>query len=315
MQRDLLAEPRIGSYSVFLLLAFLTGYLVARSQSGKAGIEGRHIDNQALLIAAISLLGARLFSWLFYFPPGVGLWKALLMPGGGLVFYGGMVFAIASVVIYSWITRLPLKNLFDLWAAPVALGLAIGRVGCFMAGCCWGDVCIDSGQTSALTDSVTRWQIYTVPWLSGPNLPWAVHFPMGTGAHEQQQQLGLIDATAESSLPVHPAQLYEALSVLALSVALYLRFLRRPPAGTVAGALGVGYGLIRFGVEFFRADNPPIYVGLTLSQVISLSLIAGGFWLLHLVKEREPRTQMEPQSGVESEAVVIDKPSVLISKN
>ena len=309
MQRDLFFEPRIGSYSVFLLLAFLAGYLLARSLSAKAGIEGRHIDNQTLLIVAVGLFGARFFSWLFYFPPGVDLWTAMFMPGGGLVFYGGLLFAMGGMVVYGWMARLSLKNLFDLWAAPVALGLAIGRVGCFLAGCCWGDVCVDPARISSLQDSVTRWQVYSVPGLSGPNVPWAVHFPAGTGAHEQQEQLGLINAAAETSLPVHPAQLYEAMGVLALSRVLYQRFLKRRVPGTVTGALGVGYGMIRFAVEFFRADNPPIYVGLTLSQVISLSLIAGGFWLLLARQEQEPQSSRQQGPAFERETVVIDKPT------
>jgi phosphatidylglycerol:prolipoprotein diacylglycerol transferase len=299
MHRELLSNPHIASYSTFLLLAFLSGYLLARRHSSRIGIQGRHIDNQCLIIVVVSLVGARVFSWLFYFPSGFSLWEALLMPGGGLVFYGGLAFGIASVIVYSWVARLPLKDLSDLWSAPAALGLAVGRVGCFLAGCCWGDLCVPPEQMQPVSDSVTRWQIYSVPQLSTRHFPLAVQFPASTGAHEQHQKLGLIDPRAAASLPVHPVQLYEAMAVFALSIALHRCFLRRRTRGSVFARLAIGYGVIRFFVEFLRADNPPIYAGLTLSQVISLSFIAGGTLLVLRFHERAPKSLIGP-CGVES---------------
>jgi phosphatidylglycerol:prolipoprotein diacylglycerol transferase len=76
-------------------------------------------------------------------------------------------------------------------------------------------------------------------------------------------------------LPVHPAQLYEAVAVLVLAFFLQRAFSRRERVGVVFGGLVLGYGIIRFLVEFLRADNPPIYWGFTLSQAISLCFIAG----------------------------------------
>lgn len=273
MHRQFIAHPHIASFSVCLLLAFIAGHLLARRNAASLQIPGRHIDNQALLMVILSLVGARFFSWLFYFPAGTGFWKAMSMGGGGLVFYGGLVFALFTAVTYALIAKLPLRDLTDLWAGPVAIGLGIGRIGCFMAGCCWGDICIPSDRANTILDPLTRRQVYTVPLISRAGFPMAVRFPADTGAHEQHQQLGLIAGKASRSLPVHPAQLYEAAAVFALAILLQRKFAKRRNPGSVFGFLVLGYGIIRFLVEFLRADNPPIYFGLTLSQVISLCFI------------------------------------------
>src|SRR5215212_1963372 len=101
MHPVLLSDPHIGSYSACMLLAFVAGYLLARWRAARVGIQGRHIDNVTLFIPPISLFGARFFSWLFYQPDGTGFVEGMTMDGGGLVFYGGVVFAAATVVIYS----------------------------------------------------------------------------------------------------------------------------------------------------------------------------------------------------------------------
>ena len=109
----------------------------------------------------------------------------------------------------------------------------------------------------------------------------AVRFPEGAGAFEQQQELGLLAAGSTRSLPVHPVQLYEAALALLLVLLLqrYSAENRRP--GIIFCYLIVGYAVIRFATEFFRADNPPIYLGFTLSQVISITLgVAAGLVLV-----------------------------------
>jgi phosphatidylglycerol---prolipoprotein diacylglyceryl transferase len=276
MHRILLASPHVGAYPALLLLALLAGWWLARWRAKRTGIEPRHIDNLALLVAVASLFGARLFSWIFYFPPGFSFWTAMTMGGGGMVFYGGLIFGIACVVVYAGVTRVPLWELFDIVSPPVALGLAIGRVGCFMAGCCWGDVCVDPDALHLHQPQVQS-QILTVPLLSRPNFPLAVRFPKEAGAFEQHQELGLIDVHAARSLPVHPVQLYEAWLALLLALILNRAFQFRSRAGEIAVQLVIGYSLIRFITEFFRADNQPIYWGMTLSQVISIALAALAF--------------------------------------
>jgi phosphatidylglycerol:prolipoprotein diacylglycerol transferase len=274
MHKVLVSDPHIASYSAFLLLGLIGGYLISRWRAVRIGIDAAHIDNLTLLIAVSSLFGARLFSWWFEFPEGVGLWQALTTASGGMVFYGGMIFGVLAAIVYAACTCMSLGNLSDACAPGLALGLAIGRIGCFMAGCCWGDVCISDTQAAAIHDPSVLRQVRTLPFLSHSTFPLAVRFPVEAGAFEQQRDLGLLPKDATQSLPVHPAQLYETAGALLLCIYLHRAFKRREWEGHIVWQFVMGYGVIRFFVEFFRADNPAAFAGLTLSQVISICMVA-----------------------------------------
>ncbi|MGI8965498.1 MAG: prolipoprotein diacylglyceryl transferase, partial [Limisphaerales bacterium] len=235
-------------------------------------------------------VGARFLSRLFYFPIKLSLWNALkIWEGGGLVFYGGMIFGIFAVIIYAGVMRLSLLVLCDVLSPAVALGLAFGRIGCFLAGCCWGDVCVSPSQLAAIKEPGARYQIQTFPELCPPNFFAAVCFPPETGAYEQHQKLELISKNATRSWPVHPTQLYESFLAFGLCLFLNRAFRQRRFAGEVFCWFGMSYGVIRLAVEFLRADSAPIYLGaLTLSQVISLIIASGSLILfLTLWRRRE----------------------------
>jgi phosphatidylglycerol:prolipoprotein diacylglycerol transferase len=271
MHRTLLDSPHIGSYSAFLLLAFIAGWWMARRLAIAGGIAPRHVDNLTIICALAGLFGARLFSYFFYIPAGYDFWTAMTMRGGGMVFYGGLILGIVAVIIYSLVMRLNLRAIMDVFAAPAALGLALGRVGCFLAGCCWGDVCVAPAELAARNPHVS-YQVQTLAALSPADFPLAVTFPKPAGAYEQHRDMHLLKAGATRSLPVHPVQLYEAALAFALAAYLYRAFRRRQWLGEICAKLVIGYALIRFATEFFRADNTPAYFSMTISQVISLVL-------------------------------------------
>jgi len=147
----------------------------------------------------------------------------------------------------------------DVAAPAVAIGAAVGRIGCFLNGCCGGALC---------------------------NLPWAVRFPAGSHAWARQINAGLIAPRAPASLPVHPTQLYAAIAgflVLALLVAYYHRQRRQ---GEIMALLMILYPLTRWPIEAFRGDEPALLAGMTLSQNISLGLLVGGIAVWILLKPR-----------------------------
>lgn len=196
-----------------------------------------------------------------------------------MVFYGGLIFGIITTLAYAKLARLSLGNLMDSLAPGVALGLAVGRIGCFMAGCCWGDVCVTRSELTH-PSSHLAWQLRTFPAISGPEFPLAVSFPAEAGAYRQHRKLGLIADTAGRSRPVHPVQLYEAVLAFGLCLLLHHRFVRRRWPGQIALGLALGYAAIRFATEFLRGDNATVYWGLTLSQVISVLIAAVSLGLL-----------------------------------
>jgi phosphatidylglycerol---prolipoprotein diacylglyceryl transferase len=279
MYREILTHPHIGSYSAAFLAGFIAAYFLARWRAKQNQIEGRHIDNLVLLLLVVCPMGARFFSRLFDFAAPIGIWEAMkIWKGGGLVFYGGMIFGLALVIIYVALTKIPFLQLGDVLAPSLALGLAFGRVGCFLSGCCWGDVCVRPTKLAAM-NSTTHYQLQTFPSLSPPDFFLAVQFPPESGAYEQHEAFGLISHKAAHSLPVHPAQLYEAVLVLVICMLLNLGFNQRRARGEILATFAIAYGFARFGVEFFRADTPPIYFGMSVSQVISIGIVTAGLAL------------------------------------
>lgn len=295
MKPALLLYPHISSYPVLLLLGFFFGWLLVRSRADRFGIARRDLDNIALVLPIAGLFGARFFARLFYakvsFLEALKVWE-----GDGLVFYGGFIFGVASVLIYGIARKIPLVKLMDCLAPSVAVGLAFGRIGCFLAGCCWGDVCVSGSQLAAINDADVLRRIQTIPAISGSAWPVAVQFPQKSDAFRQHSRLGLVQAGDTRSLPVHPVQVYEALLAAALCVYLVARKTPRKP-GDIALMMVVGYAVIRFGTEFLRADNKVYALGLTFSQVVSVYLLLGSA-IVATIREIVLRRRATPAGNI-----------------
>lgn len=268
MKPTLIEFPHISSYSVFMLLGFAFGWWLARRRAANTDIAKRHIDNLVLILLLVGPLGARLAARLFYMPQLSIADAFKVWEGGGLVFYGGFFLSVAAIVAYGLAMKLPLRRLCDLLAPSAALGLAFGRIGCFLAGCCWGDLILPADSKVAL-EPAKEYQVRTLPALSPQFV--AVQFPQKSDAYKQHAKLGLVQKSDTRSLPVHPVQLYEA--VFALLMTIWLAKRKALFEGEVAIRLLVAYSVGRFVIEFFRADNQPIYTGMTFSQVTSLLIL------------------------------------------
>ena len=163
---------------------------------------------------------------------------ALYVFQGGLMFYGG--FILAALVFFAWclINRQSPLALADLLTVVVPLAHAFGRVGCFCYGCCYGRV---------------------------SHSAWAVTFPVGSPQY---------CAAGGVQLPVLPTQLFEAAALLALFALLlvvYLKYRRY-----TAGIYLMGYAVIRFGLEYLRGDPRAAVGPFSISQTISLAMLAAG---------------------------------------
>ncbi|GEM_PF-273907 len=281
MHPELIHEPYVPTYAVMKLTAFLAAIALAVWRARREGIAARHILILAVILGFVMPIGERIVgrtlslnaseSFLDIFR----IWE----PGSATVI-GGFVFGMAVVLEYSVFTRLSAAKLGDVFAPSLALGLCIGKLGCFLAGCCWGDVCVDSSRLAALEPAL-RQQVQTFPSLSQEGNPLAVQFPKASFPHAHHVGLGLAPIHSQSSLPVHPTQLYEAALALGLCVALSYAFRFRKRAGEIFWMLGIGYGATRFGVDFFRAADPPLALGLTLAQWLSVTfalICAGALW-------------------------------------
>jgi phosphatidylglycerol:prolipoprotein diacylglycerol transferase len=176
---------------------------------------------------------------------------------GGLVYYGGLVFATVGAYVLLKRDRFDIWKASDLSAPGISLGLGFGRIGCLLAGCCFG-----TPSSGAL----------------------ALVFPRHSPASEAQAKAKLLANVNLPSLPVHPAQVYESLASFGIAAfcLVWVHGRKRYDGQVFLVFLGL-YGLARFALEFLRADDRGSAVGLSTSQLISLALVAGAF-LVHRVR-------------------------------
>jgi phosphatidylglycerol:prolipoprotein diacylglycerol transferase len=249
-------------YGLFLIIALVTCWWLARRAAARSGLDPSHVD---LVLPLAFIVGAACVA---------------LVAGPRIRLYPLIFGCTGALFAYSLVTKQSFRTLLDIFALPTIAAIAIQRIGCFLAGCCWGDVAVHDGWLDVIARTGLGHQLQTLPWAAGDWVVTAVQFPAGSLAWQQHLAAGLVTADALLSLPVHPTQLYE--SVLLLPVILVLSRLRRHelPAGSVALAAFVAYGLVRFGLEYLRADNVMFVGKLTLPQVASAALACGALVLL-----------------------------------
>lgn len=239
----------LPTYGVMITLGFLTALWLASRLGPRAGLDKDTVINLGIYSALAGILGAKLLMILldlrYYLEHPREIFSFSTLQAGG-IFYGGLIAALVTAVLYMRRQGLPVAATADVFAPPLALGHAIGRLGCFSAGCCWG--------------VETR-------------LPWAVTFTNPT-AHQ------LFGTPLQK--PLHPTQLYEVLAVAVIFLIVYRRFRRPHAPGSVLGMYLLLYSSARFLIEFVRAHdelNPPLGP-LHLEQWIALALAGLGLWLV-----------------------------------
>jgi phosphatidylglycerol:prolipoprotein diacylglycerol transferase len=235
----------LPTYGVLVALGFLAGLWVAVRLARRNGLAAELVTNLAVYCALGGLLGAKIlmiiFDWNDPQKPPIFSLETLQAAG---VWQGGLVLAIVVAILYIRHNRLPLLSTFDAFAPGIALGHAIGRIGCFAAGCCWGNQC---------------------------DLPWAVTFRNPQAAELTGVPLGV---------PLHPSQIYEMLTELAVFAFLYWRFGRAHAPGRIIGIYLVLSSVARFLIEFTRFHEQGLHLGLSLTQWIAIPLGAAGVALL-----------------------------------
>ncbi len=230
------------TYGLLIAFAFLAALWLLGREARQRGLEPRPYQDLGFVVLVSALVGARLFyilvEWEHFARNPLQvfeIWK------GGLVFYGGFVGAALAALVYVRAKGLPLWTTADLVAPALALGQAIGRIGCFFAGCCYGAECA---------------------------LPWAVTFTDPRGL-------------APLHAALHPTQLYAAAAnLLIFAVLQFLLRPRQRFPGQIFGAYLVLYPAARFTIELFRADPRGALGPLSTSQALGIPLFLFGLWVL-----------------------------------
>lgn len=248
----------LPTYGVMVALAFLAGLWSTNKLARRAGLPLDRIQDLVIYCAIVGLAGAKLmmfvFDWEYYAKnPGEMFSLSTLRAAG--VYQGGFLLAMGFAVYYMRQNGLPLLRTMDCFAPGIALGHAIGRIGCFAAGCCYGMLC---------------------------NRPWAVRF-----TNPDVKDF----SNVPFNVPLHPTQLYETAGDLAIFGVLFKLHDPKARPGGLFSLYLVLYSLLRFGVEFFRHhDQAPLFdaVPLVHTQWISLGTLLLGGWLLLRKAHEEP---------------------------
>jgi phosphatidylglycerol---prolipoprotein diacylglyceryl transferase len=246
----------LPTYGVLVAAGFLTGLWLTVRLARRSGLNAELVANLGVYCALTGLLGAKLLmfamNWTYYRENPARLFSLDTLLSAG-VYYGGFVAALLFAAYYFRRTGLPALRTLDAFAPGVALGHAIGRLGCFAAGCCWGIAC---------------------------DRPWAVTFTNPDANALVGVPLGK---------PLHPTQLYEAFLTFMVFIVLYRRFGQKHHPGEVIAWYFLLYSPSRFFVEFLRYHDqtPPLGLGLSVTQWIACGMFALGLvYLVHIYTKK-----------------------------
>jgi phosphatidylglycerol:prolipoprotein diacylglycerol transferase len=247
----------VYSYSVFVVLAFFAGFLYAYLEARRIHEDPDKVVDLALYIFISAIIGARILhvtvEWGRYVHDPIAVFKIWQ---GGLVYYGGFILAIITCVVFIKYHKLELGKWSDLLAPVAVISLAIGRIGCFLNGCCYGKA-------------------------APPDLPWAVVYPP---AHMPLHLAGV---------PLHPTPIYSSIAAAIIAGFLILLSRIKRYNGQVVWTMFLLYAATRFILEYFRGDPRGHIQALNLStsQAIGIPImIISAIALIYLeIKSRSSR--------------------------
>ncbi len=227
------------TYGLFMAIGFLTAMQVSKINAKPHGISAEIITDIFFVILISALVGARLLYVIINFNSYKdNLLSVFHIWNGGLVFFGGFIAAVTACAIYFKKKNLKIFLTADIIAPGIALGHAVGRIGCLFAGCCYGKVC---------------------------DLPIAIKFTDS-------------NSLAPLNIFLHPTQIYSMISNLIIFFILLWLQKRKKFDGMVFLIYIILYSLFRSIIEFFRGDfrGDFIFDFISMSQGIGfmVSLIA-----------------------------------------
>ena len=242
----------LPTYGLLVSIGVLTGLWISVRNSERLGINGEKAWNLGIIVVLCGIVGAKVLyiinDWSIYRDHPGEIFSLDTLQAGG-VFSGGLLAAFVAAAWYVWRNHMPALGTCDAFAPGLALGHAIGRIGCFAAGCCYGKE--------------------THHW-------WGVTFTNPLAWSITQTPL---------NVPLEPTQLFEAAVEFANFLFLTWLLKRRKFDGQIIGAFMFLYGIARFFLEFLRGDpgRGSVFGGaMTATQLIAIGLVVGGgliWWL------------------------------------
>lgn len=242
----------IYSYGVLLAAAYLLALQMAVVRARHRGLDANRVMDLGIYLIIAALIGAKLMLIAVdarYFAEHPREIFSLVRAGG--VFYGGLLGALVTALVLVRRYQLRIWATADLFAPGIALGHVVGRMGCLLAGCCYG---------------------------RPTDVPWAITFTNPAAAANVGTPLGV---------PLHPTQIYDAGAELLILVVLLVSERRgRPFDGRTFWLYMLLYGISRFIIEFFRGDDRGVVFGVSTSQFVSIVIVPLAIVMLMRLRAR-----------------------------
>jgi len=255
----------LSSYYTMAFIGVIVGFFILDREAVRTHLDRKIAFAAGIYAAIFGYLGARIQHIIFdgffeiYLQRPIAMlyfWK------GGLAFYGAVIFGMAAVVTYLSIKCRPIARYLDLFTLPIALGLVIGRIGCFLNGCCFGKISAGSFAVTFIKNGLSAKKQFTDTMLS---------------------------TLRETPYPVIVTQLIEAALGFLLFLALFFMRRRITKPGVLMGLWLIGYAVIRAVIEIFRDDDRGLFFNgiLSTSQIIAFVTFVIGVLLITLPAEPE----------------------------
>lgn len=316
----------IHTYGILLASGFLSAVVLSakvaeKEWRGEEGVIKRdQVFDLALWVFVAGIGGSRLLFMIVNWKDYSGhLGEYFSSPSklvdclsGGLVFYGGLIGATLAAVVYCRRHQIDFMRLADIGIPTVSLGQCLGRLGCFSAGCCWGDISAQgfklgvhfpgSAEAKTILGTVSNVASLAFQSQAGDTGRWVLE---ATGEVFHQYVPGAVKISEWAfqhghTLPVHPTQLYESIGQFVLFLTLMMLRRARRFHGQIFGMWLMAYAILRSTVELFRGDlergtlagllgelgmggriSPEAWYNLSTSQFISICMFGLGATILY----------------------------------
>jgi phosphatidylglycerol:prolipoprotein diacylglycerol transferase len=254
--------------------------------AARDGLDRQKVIDLGLWVLAASLIGSKalmvIAEWDVTYRDNLREIFTLDFLRSGGVYYGGFIAAVIASVIAMRYYKLPWWRTADSFAPGIILGQAIGRLGCFSAGCCWGK---PTTGWYGVHFSEKGHEVTGVPTM----VRYLAETQRNVWAERLADQGGML-----AQLKLHPTQLYEAGAALLILAVLLLIHRRRRFEGQVILAYAMLYSVARFIIEYWRDDPRGDLFGLSTSQFIAIILFVGAL-ATFIYRLRKPRAALQAQ--------------------
>ncbi len=236
---------KLPSYGLMLAIAFFASLMVGMRRAESRGISREYIAELAFWVVLFGIAGGRLYFVLEHYGDYVHRpWRIFFLWEGGLGIYGALLSGFIAGVIYVRKRGLSFLKTSDVTFSVLPLGQGIGRIGCFLAGCCYGAPC---------------------------------ECPVGVVFKDPH-------SLAPIGVRLYPTQLFESLAGFVIFLILSFLFNRVKEEGLITSLYMILYGLARFTIEFYRGDTRSYIGPISTPQFFSLFFIFVGILLLVYIK-------------------------------